>query len=119
MATPCEVPGCIVKHDSFACSHVISDNPSAEPITYEPPILAGKPLDKQAGLVKPPTPEELAHAALEPIWFEWYADRDRVEAAVAKAIREDRARVMAVVNRARILFPAILRDLTAELGGRQ
>ncbi len=63
-----------------------------------------------------PTPEEVAAAALAPIYFEWYCERTRAEAAVAEAVRLDRARIRAVADRARLLVPSLLRDLYWELG---
>jgi hypothetical protein len=61
----------------------------------------------------------LAKRALEPTCFEWDADRRRAEESVAEIIRADRARIRAVVARARMLVPALLRDLDWELGGRE
>lgn len=88
----------------------------SDELTYEPPGLAKKPLDKEAGRIVPPTPEELARATLEPIYFEWFCERDRVVTAVAEAIRQDRARIRATVKRATYLIPALLRDLNWEVG---
>lgn len=65
-----------------------------------------------------PTPEQLAEKALAGQWFEWLDQRSRAEAAVAAIIREDRARIGSVVERARVLLPGLLRDLTIAVGGR-
>lgn len=65
-----------------------------------------------------PTPAQVATKALAPIYFEWNESRILAEEAVAKAIEEERQRVRHVVARARILMPAILRDLDVALGGR-
>lgn len=73
--------------------------------------------DRASTAARPtPTPEEAAALALKNIWFEWNAERARAEAAVAAVIRDDRARIRVVADRARILLPAVLRDLYWELG---
>lgn len=79
-----------------------------------------QPLSEAERHVNPPapTPEELASRALETTWFQWNQERWRAEECVAKVIREDRARIRAVVDRGRMLIPAVIRDLDHALGGR-
>jgi hypothetical protein len=71
------------------------------------------------GQTATPTALDVAREGLKDVWFEWDQHREHAAVKVAVAIQADRDRTRCVVNRLRVLLPALLRDLDFSLGGRK